>query len=221
MKVIAMIPARLGSQRLKRKNLEEINKKSLVEIAIDKCVEADCFDEIWVNSESELIGNIALKKNIFFHKRPSKLADNISTSEEFVLEFLQKHECDYIIQVHSIAPLLSSEEIKSFTLEFISSKANIYLSAIYESLECTFKTVPINFSLEEKTNSQLLEPIKKITWSITGWERERYLNSKKSKKCATYDGEIGIFEVSKWSGHVIKTQKDLDLARVLFDALEI
>ena len=68
MKVIAMIPARLGSQRLKRKNLEEINKKSLVEIAIDKCVEADCFDEIWVNSESELIGNIALKKNIFFIK---------------------------------------------------------------------------------------------------------------------------------------------------------
>ena len=73
MKVIAMIPARLGSQRLKRKNLEEINKKSLVEIAIDKCIEANCFDEIWVNSESELIGNIAVKKNISFHKRPSQL----------------------------------------------------------------------------------------------------------------------------------------------------
>ena len=68
MKIIAMIPARLGSQRLKKKNLEKINDRSLVEIAIDKCLDADCFDEIWVNSESDLIGNIALEKDVSFHK---------------------------------------------------------------------------------------------------------------------------------------------------------
>ena len=216
-----MIPARLGSQRLKKKNLEKINGRSLVEIAIDKCLDADCFDEIWVNSESNLIGNIALEKDVSFHKRPCKLADNIATSEDFVLEFLQKHDCDYIIQIHSIAPLLSSAEIKMFTLEFISSNSDVYLSAVYERIECALNGDPINFSFNEKTNSQLLEPVQRITWGITGWRSESFLESRNDSKCSTYAGKIGIFEVSRWSGHVIKTQDDLDLVRVLFEGLDL
>ena len=51
MKNIAMIPARMGSQRLAKKNLRELAGVPLIARAIRKCREAACFDEVWVNSE--------------------------------------------------------------------------------------------------------------------------------------------------------------------------
>ena len=52
MKIIAMIPARLGSQRLKQKNLQLLNGIPLISHAINKAKNSNIFNEIWVNSES-------------------------------------------------------------------------------------------------------------------------------------------------------------------------
>ena len=54
-KVIAMIPARMGSKRIPKKNIRLLNGKPLIQYAIDAVKDADCFDEIWINSESEVI----------------------------------------------------------------------------------------------------------------------------------------------------------------------
>ena len=70
MKIIAMVPARLGSQRLKQKNLQIFQGNSLIAHAIKKIKQTEVFDEIWVNTESELIGKVAEEENVFFHKRP-------------------------------------------------------------------------------------------------------------------------------------------------------
>jgi len=45
-KSIAMIPARMGSQRLPKKNLALLDGVPLINRAIRKCREAGCFDEI-------------------------------------------------------------------------------------------------------------------------------------------------------------------------------
>ena len=60
MRILAMIPARMGSQRLKQKNLKEIRGAPLIAHAIRKCQEAGVFDEIWVNSEHPAFGPVAL-----------------------------------------------------------------------------------------------------------------------------------------------------------------
>ena len=50
-KIFAMIPARIGSQRLKKKNLALINKKPLIEYVIDSAKKTKFFDEIYINSD--------------------------------------------------------------------------------------------------------------------------------------------------------------------------
>ena len=57
--IIAMIPARMGSQRLAKKNLRELDGVSLIARAIRRCHSAGCFDEVWVNSEHADFGPIA------------------------------------------------------------------------------------------------------------------------------------------------------------------
>ena len=83
---IAMIPARMGSQRLKQKNLRELNGVPLITHAVRKCVAAEIFDEVWVNSEHPTFGEIAAKEGVHFHQRPEELASNATTSEDFVYE---------------------------------------------------------------------------------------------------------------------------------------
>ena len=74
---IAMIPARMGSQRLKQKNLRELAGVPLITRAIRKCRAAGVFDEIWVNSEHDAFGDIAREEGVGFHKRPEELANNV------------------------------------------------------------------------------------------------------------------------------------------------
>ena len=196
-KIIAMIPARMGSQRLKQKNLREIKGVPIITLAIRKCKEAGIFDEIWVNSEHPDFGKIARQEGVHFHHRPEKLGSHTATSEQYIYEFLTHHDCEFLVQVHSIAPLLTTEEIKGFTAFFPDSPYDVLLSVVNEQIECAYKGEPVNFTYNEKTNSQDLEPVQRITWSITGWKRSTYLNAFDSGKCATYSGVVGYYPNQK------------------------
>lgn len=213
--IIAMIPARMGSQRLKQKNLRQLGGVPLIARAVRKCITAGVFDEIWVNSENEAFGQIAEEEGVRFHRRPDDLASNTATSEDYVYEFLKKHPCLYLVQVHSIAPLLTTEQVAAFTRALIKENHDVLISVALEQIECAFEGKPINFEFEKKHNSQDLLPVQRITWGITGWRRSTYLSSYDAGQCATYAGKVGFFPVDRAAGHIIKTEEDLKIAEAL------
>jgi CMP-N-acetylneuraminic acid synthetase len=216
MRKIAMIPARMGSQRLKQKNLLEIGGAPMIAWAIRKCQAAGCFDAVYVNSEHDTFGEIALREGALFHKRPEQLADNVATSEQFVCQFLEAVPCDYLFQVHSIAPLLKADEVRAFVDAMLSGGYDTMLSCVHEQIECAYRGQPVNFSFSEKTNSQELDPVQRITWSITGWRAQAYLDAARAGQTATYTGSIGFHPISRLGGHIIKTAEDIEIARALW-----
>lgn len=215
MKSLALIPARMGSQRLPKKNLRQLAGIPLITHAIRKTKAAGVFDDIWVNSEHPAFGEIAQAEGVKFHQRPEHLGGHQATSEEYILEFLESHVCDYVFQVHSIAPLLSVEQVRGFVQAMLQSDKDVFLSVVLEKIECMLETSPINFSFDSKTNSQELSPVQRITWSITGWRREVYLAAAQAGRCATYAGKIGVYSIDRLAGMVIKTEEDLQLAEAL------
>lgn len=212
---IAMIPARMGSQRLKAKNLRKLGGIPLITRAIRKCKEAGVFDEIWVNSEHPAFGEIALAEGVHFHQRPEALGNNQATSEQFVAEFLTKHPCDFVFQVHSIAPLLTADEVRRFVQAMAGDQYDALLSYEAIGIECALAGQPVNFTFAQKTNSQELTPVQRIAWSITGWRRATYLAAAQAGGCATYAGRVGFFQVDHLAAHVIKTEEDLQLAEAI------
>jgi len=160
---IAMIPARMGSQRLKQKNLQLLGGVPLITRAIRKAKESGAFDEVWVNSEHPTFGEIAAEEGVGFHQRPEALANNQATSEQLVHEFMQKHPADVVVQVHSIAPLLGARTCARFVAAMADGGHDVLLSCTHEQIECAYEGRPINFSFEHKTQSQDLKPIQRIT----------------------------------------------------------
>jgi CMP-N-acetylneuraminic acid synthetase len=217
---IAMIPARMGSQRLKQKNLRELGGIPLITRAIRKCIACGAFDEIWVNSEHPRFGEIAEEEGVLFHLRPPELANNVATSEQFVHQFLKGHACDYLFQVHTIAPLLTTREVVGFVQTMLSSDYDVLLSVVNEQIECAIDGKPINFTFDHKTNSQELTAVQRVTWSITGWRAATYVAAHEAGRCATYAGRVGFHPVSRLAGHIIKTEEDLRIAEALLAALD-
>lgn len=214
---IALIPARMGSQRLRQKNLQLLRGEPLIVHAIRKCVAAACFDEVWVNSEHDAFERIARAEGVGFHRRPPQLASDTATSEEFVGEFLRSHPCGRVFQVHSIAPLLPAARVAAFVHAMAQDACDVMLSCVLEQIECACQGEPVNFTFAAKTNSQELPPVQRVTWCITGWRAATFLNALADGRTATYAGRVAFFPVDRVEGHVIKTERDLRIADALWD----
>ena len=53
MKIVAQIPARSGSQRVKDKNLRPLNGKPLISYVIEASKKIDFFHDIYVNTDCD------------------------------------------------------------------------------------------------------------------------------------------------------------------------
>ena len=160
-KTIAMIPARMGSKRVPKKNIRLLNGTPLISYIIRAAKESGCFDEIYVNSESDILGQIAKSEGVGFYKRPSSLSTDTATNDGFVEDFLNQNDCDKVIQLLPTSPFISPEDIKKFVSHMEDQNLDTLISVFRQQIECVYEGTPINFDQKKPTPpSQDLEPIK-------------------------------------------------------------
>lgn len=117
-----MIPARIGSERLKYKNLRILAGKPVIYYAIEAAKTANIFENIFVNSDEEIFSDIANKYNVEFYLRPKKLGSSSTQSDEVVFDFLSNNRADVLVWVNPIAPLQTGFEIKKAVDFMINNK---------------------------------------------------------------------------------------------------
>lgn len=183
-KIIAMIPARIGSQRLKKKNLALINNKPLIEYVVDSSKKAKIFDKIYINSDDKIFKKIALKNNIGFYLRNKKIGSSNTKSDDVVYDFLKNNKCDIIVWVNPIAPLQEPKEIKKAIYFFIKNKLNSLVTTNQLKNHTIYKQKPLNFRINERfAKTQDLEPLEIMVYSIMMWSANTFIKSyKKNKK---------------------------------------
>lgn len=219
-KYVAMIPARLGSQRIPKKNIRYLNGKPLIKYPIDFCLQCDCFDSIWINTESRELGNALADDKVKFHERPAELASNTATNREFTYQFLKVHECDYVIMVNPTSPLLRVKTLKRF-VEFVDENDyDVVFSVISEKTECFYNGEPVNFSKKEKINSQFLTPVDRIAWAVTAWKRTSFINFQERGINPIFGGKIGLFSIPKDESCDLDTIEDWNIAEGMLIARE-
>jgi len=223
MKIVAMIPARLGSTRVKNKNLRLINQKPLIQYIIDTAIKSKLLDQIYVNSESEIFQNISNKSGIKFYKRSEELASDTATNDDFALDFMENVDCDILIQLLPTSPFLRSEEIDEFINKMIDQEFDTLISVSDIKIESIFKNKPINFEQKKQTPpSQLLEPVKAYACGIMGWKSDNFKQNIHKYGAAYHggDGKIGFYELKGFSTVDIDNEEDFILAEAIAESLE-
>ncbi|OGX07877.1 MAG: CMP-N-acetylneuraminic acid synthetase [Omnitrophica WOR_2 bacterium GWA2_47_8] len=216
-KVICMIPARLGSKRVKNKNLRFLDGKPLVAHAIEKAKEAGVFDEIYLNSEADILGEVAQNYGIKFYKRPLKFAEDAVTNDLFMQDFLDKVPCDIVIQINTTSPLITVEEIREFVKAMKDNNYDTLHGVKQERIEGILKGKTLNFDpLKIMPKSQDLEPIMLFSSGIMGWKSKVHAENMKKLGAATYGGKgkTGYFPLKGFSTIDIDEEEDFQLAEL-------
>jgi CMP-N-acetylneuraminic acid synthetase/quercetin dioxygenase-like cupin family protein len=223
LKIIGMIPARMGSKRVKNKNLRMIDGIPLIQYIINAAKNSSILDEIYINSESKQFESIAKESNINFYQRPEELSSDTATNDDFALDFINNIECDILVQLLPTSPFISTEEIDAFIKAMTDGNFETMISVADVRIECIYKGKPINFEQKEQTPpSQLLEPIKSYACSLMGWQVNRFRENINRYGAAYHggDGSVGFFELKGYSTVDIDNEEDFVLAESISISLK-
>ncbi len=83
-----MIPARIGSTRLKCKNLALLNGKPLIAYPIEAAKKSKVFSKIVINGDHPVFTDIAARYDVEFYQRPSHLGSSNTKADSVVYDFL-------------------------------------------------------------------------------------------------------------------------------------
>jgi len=109
---LAIIPARGGSKRLPRKNVEDLCGKPLIAWSIEAGLKSKYIDKVVVSSDDEEILNTASKFRIDTIKRPDRLASDTATSFDVVKHVLSiSKNYDYVVLLQPTSPLRNNIHI--------------------------------------------------------------------------------------------------------------
>jgi len=131
-KIIAIIPARYGSKRIKNKNLLIIkNNKTLLDLTYLQAIKSKYIDKILLTTESKKITNYCKSigfKNIIL--RPRYLSTDKAKSEDVILHALSsiKEKFDYFILLQPTSPLRSRSDIDNSLRVFLRNNNDALIS---------------------------------------------------------------------------------------------
>ena len=176
MKVCATIPIKSNSTRVKDKNFKLLNGKPLFQYIIDHCIQAECFDSIYVDTDSSDIKSYCFQNKINWIERKQELTLDTANGND-VLHYDIDHidEYDFYFQLYATAPFLKPETITACVDKLThTTKYDSILTATEEYGWFWFKDQPINYQPNILPRSQDAPPVIKETTGLYGISKSAY-----------------------------------------------
>ena len=218
-KNIAMIPARIGSTRLKMKNLALLNGKPMIYYAIKAALDANVFDKVIINSDSKIFEEIANRYGVDFYLRPKELGGSNIKSDDVVLDFINKNNSEIVTWVNSISPLQTSKDIRKTVKHFNKNDFNSLITVVERQVHCLHNNHPINFKPDGKfEQTQDLIAIQEMVYSIMMWTTSSYLKIMKKRGSAILHGKVCYYPIDKLKSIIIKNKNDFKIVESIIKA---
>ena len=116
-KILAIIPARSGSKRVKNKNIRILRGKPLIAHTIEQTKKSKYIEKIVVSTDGIEIAKIAQKWGASVIMRPKAISDDNSTEYEYydhvlrTLKEKENYEPDLIVNLYPTSPFRKAETI--------------------------------------------------------------------------------------------------------------
>ncbi|MBN1472354.1 MAG: pseudaminic acid cytidylyltransferase [Syntrophaceae bacterium] len=114
---VAIIPARIGSKRIPKKNMKNFHGKPIIAYSIQSAIETKLFRHVIVSTDSPELADIAISYGAEVpFLRPAELSDDFTGTDAVILHalyWLTDHEVEiqYVCCIYATAPLIDSHYI--------------------------------------------------------------------------------------------------------------
>jgi N-acylneuraminate cytidylyltransferase len=170
-KLVAVVPVRQGSGRVKDKNFKPFGGECLLAIKLAALKQVPGIDEIVVNTDSDLAIDIAKQYGVGHFRRAPYYASSQCTNSEHWRNLAETTEADYVMHTLCTSPLVSIDTYAR-VLEAYNREV---LSGVHDSIN-TVRHVkeflwlagkPVNYAIGESPNSQNLPDVVALTFGIS------------------------------------------------------
>lgn len=156
---IAIIPCRIGSKRIKKKNIKEFYGKPIIIHTINNIIQSKIFGKIIVSSDSLMVRNILIKhKQILFHKRPKKYSEDNSSTVDAIKSCILDMKIFKnlnICCIYPCAPMINFEDLKK-TKKILDINSDFFVTPVKKYSH------PIQRSFRLSKNNRIIEINKKF-----------------------------------------------------------
>lgn len=224
---IAIIPARIGSKRIKLKNIKNFLGKPIISVTLDKIFEANIFSKVFVSTDSIKIKKIVEKKGaIVPYLRPKNLSNDIASTKSVIIHMinhLNKNNLnfEYVCCIYPTSIFIVKDKlIKGFKL--MKKNPKNYIVSVNETnahIQRTFtlKNSKINKLFKKKFIKKRTNKLEKFYYDAGQFyfaNKNLWLSSKISLEKNTQTIKMG-----KYGSVDINDLEDWKLAELLYKNL--
>jgi CMP-N,N'-diacetyllegionaminic acid synthase len=172
-KLVAIVPVRQGSARVKNKNFKSFagSGKCLLEIKLDVLTQVPGIDEIIVNTDSDVALDIARRHGVGYAKREPYYASAHCTNSEHWRNLAETTDADYVMHTLCTSPLISvgtyTQVLEAFEREMRNGAYDSVNTVRQVKEFLWYDGKPVNYSIGESPNSQNLPEVVALTFGIS------------------------------------------------------
>ena len=180
MKVIAVIPVKSQSKRIESKNTKLLTDRPLFIHTLDKLLEIDEIDEVWVDTDKKYIIDLALDyncKNFKYFIRDKKYSNNDTCGNKLLENEINNISSDIYLQVLCTCPFLKKDSIKK-AIKILKSKKYSSVLTIYKDKIYKWDNDIPCYNINKIPNSFDLQDTVKETMSFYGITKDEFIKNK-------------------------------------------
>lgn len=123
MKIVVFLPAKGSSSRIESKNMKLLDGKPLFMHTLEKLVDSNLFDEVYLDTECDVVSKAASEINCKILNRDKNLANNNIDGNQLFMNEVRSVEADIYVQILCTSPFIDINTIKKGIETIRSGKA--------------------------------------------------------------------------------------------------
>lgn len=194
MKIVAMIPIKLNSERIHGKNTKTFfDGTPLMHFIQQMCLNAKNIDEVYVYCSDERVCEYIVP-GVKFLKRPKFLDGNDINANDLIKEFIKTVDADIYVNAHTTSPFAKIETIEECVEKVASGKFDSAFCAETINKFMWENGKPLNFNPDNFPRTQDLPDIYAETSIAYVFTKESFLEHNRRLGIHPYVKKVGRIE---------------------------
>jgi CMP-N-acetylneuraminic acid synthetase len=173
LKIVAFVPIKLNSQRVKNKNLLPLGGKPLCWHIFESLLHAEGLDQVYCYCSEERIRE-SIPEEVTFLKRDPALDGQMVKGMEIYGRFIRDVDADIYVLCHATSPFIRSETISRALAAVCSGEYDSAFAAQRLQTFAWYQGKPLNYDPHDIPRTQDIEPVFVETSAFFVFRKEVY-----------------------------------------------
>jgi CMP-N-acetylneuraminic acid synthetase len=215
-KIVALLPIKANSERVKSKNTRSFNGQPLFTIMLTRLNECDYIENILINTDCDKVKEYITKNpsKAIIIDRPCELRDDLITMNTLIAHDIQFTKNEHFLQMHCTNPLLTLSTINNSIEKYFSSLPDYDSLFTVNRIQCRtydHNGAPINHNFSRMERTQDMKPVYSENSNIFLFSRSSFENAGNNR----IGKKPQLFEMDTIEATDIDYEEDFILAELI------